>query len=43
MSPTQTRTVTLALILCLGGALAAFSAANKPTLSSTVTSYALDD
>ena len=43
MSPSQSRTMTLALILCLGGVLAIASAVKQPNLSTTVTTYALGD
>ena len=43
MSPSQSRTMTLALTLCLGGVLAIASAVKQPNLSTTVTTYALGD
>lgn len=43
MSPTFSRTMMLALILLLGSFLAIYSGSNKPSLPSTVASYALGD
>lgn len=41
MSPSQSRTMTIALIICLGSAMALASAAKEPNLAATVATYAL--